>query len=265
MAEQDGEQPSPGVHADRTPGGTSIGMASVAALVAECVGTYLFVFSGTAMVLATNKLHPQGMFSVVDDVGIGLAFAFGVLAAVYMVAPISGAHINPAVTMGLAVVGIFPWRQVPGYLVAQFVGGILAGLTNWYLFGLDQQQYVLGSTSPGPGVPFGVAMFTEFVITAILMLIVMATAVYQRSPGGAGTAGLAIGLWVGAAIFLALPISGASLNPARTIGPDIVAGQFPYWWVYLIGPTVGAIAGAALWKYVLGRGSKDVVERSGGR
>jgi glycerol uptake facilitator-like aquaporin len=74
---------------------------------------------------------------------------------------------------------------------------------------------------------------------------------------------LAIGLWVAAAIFLALPISGASLNPARTIGPDIVAHQFPFWWVYIVGPTVGAIAGAALWKYVLQRGRKDVVEASG--
>ncbi|MFY9809495.1 MAG: aquaporin, partial [Pseudonocardiaceae bacterium] len=72
--------------------------------------------------------------------------------------------------------------------------------------------------------------------------------------------GLAIGLWIGAAIFLALPISGGAMNPARALGPDIVALQFPFWWVYLVGPVCGAVAGAALWEYVLDKGAKEVVE-----
>ena len=104
---------------------------------------------------------------------------------------------------------------------------------------------------------------TEFVITLVLMVVIMATAVYQRAPGGATPAGLAIGLWVGAAIFLALPISGGSLNPARTLGPDIIAGEFPYWWVYIVGPVAGAVAGAGLCEFALAKGRKEAVESLG--
>ncbi|MGH3094434.1 MAG: MIP/aquaporin family protein [Streptosporangiales bacterium] len=238
--------------------------ATVSAFGAEVIGTFMFTFSGTATVLAVHVLSPHKGFNALDDVAISLAFALGVVAAVYTVASISGAHINPAVTIALAVVGKFPWRQVPVYLAAQFIGGILAALVNWYLFGgRVPSALILGSTHPGAGVPFGVAMFTEFVITLLLMLVVMATAVFERATGGARTAGLSIGLWVGAAIFLALPVSGGSLNPARTIGPDIVAGQFPYWWIYFVGPIAGAVAGAAIWRYVLGKGSKQAVEQTG--
>lgn len=237
------------------------GMAVVATLVAECLGTFMFTFSGTATVLAVHTLHPHSGFTITDDIAISLAFAFGVLAAVYTTASISGAHINPAVTIALAAVRKFPWRHVPGYMAAQLTGGILAALVNWYLYGTSvSDMLLLGSTKPGRNVHWGTAMFTEFVITLLLMVIVMATAVHERGPGGARTSGMAIGLWVGAAIFLALPISGGSLNPARTLGPDIVATRFPYWWIYLVGPTVGALAGAALWEHVLGKGDKSVAE-----
>jgi glycerol uptake facilitator-like aquaporin len=87
--------------------------------------------------------------------------------------------------------------------------------------------------------------------------------VYERAPGGASQSGLSVGLWVGAAIFLALPISGGSLNPARTLGPDIIAGQFPYWWIYIVGPVCGAAAGAAIWEFFLSKGRKETVERAG--
>src|SRR5438874_278257 len=83
--------------------------------------------------------------------------------------------------------------------------------------------------------------------TAVLLVVVMATAVYQRAPGGAMPAGLAIGLWIGAAVFLAFPISGGSLNPARSLGPDIVSAAFPSWWVYVIGPLAGGALGGWLW------------------
>ncbi len=251
-------------NAESTTGQPTSTTATMAALCAEILGTFMFTFSGTATVLAVHKLSPHTGFTIRDDIAVSLAFALGVVAAVYTVASISGAHINPAVTMALAVVGQFPWRQVPGYLVAQFVGGILAALANWYLFGSKlRSQLILGSTKPMPKVHWGTALVTEFIITLFLMLVIMATAVFQRAPGGARTAGIAIGFWVGAAIFFALPVSGGSLNPARTIGPDIVSLQFPYWWIYIVGPTVGAIAGAALWRYVLGRGQKEVVESSG--
>lgn len=247
------------------PAGARAPAATVGALAGEALGTFMFTFSGTATVLAVHKLNPSvSGFTPVMDIAISLAFAFGVVAAVYVVASTSGAHINPAVTVALAAVRKFPWSMVPGYVLAQLTGGILAGLMNWLMFHpITRDGLVLGSTSPGTGVPWYTALITEFVITLVLMVVVMATAVYEQAPGGATTAGVAIGLWVGAAIFLALPISGGSLNPARTLGPDIVALQFPYWWVYVIGPVSGAVAGAALWVYVLGKGRKEVAEAGG--
>lgn len=239
----------------------SIGQVTAGALAGEVLGTFMFTFSGTATVLAVHRLSPHAGFTAMDDIAISLAFAFGVLAAVYTVAQISGAHINPAVTIALAVIGRFPWRQVPGYLVAQFVGGIAAGYLNWFLFGDDlRSSLLLGSTRPGAHVPVSTALVAEIVITMVLMIVVMATAVFERAPAGGAAAGVAIGLWVGAAVFLALPLSGASLNPARTIGPDIAAGAFPSWWIYVVGPVVGAVIGAVLWKFLLSAGRKEVIE-----
>lgn len=234
------------------------------ALTAEALGTFMFVFSGTATVLAIHQLRKATSgFTGMGDIAISIAFAFGVVAAVYTVATVSGAHINPAVTVALAVVRRFPWRMVPGYVVAQFIGGLLAALMNWFMFNHLREPLILGSTHPGPGIAWWTACFTEFVITGVLMIVVMSTAVFERAPGGASQAGLSIGLWVGAAIFLSLPISGGSLNPARTLGPDIVAAQFPYWWIYIVGPVCGAVAGALLWEFVLRRGHKEAVEAAG--
>lgn len=246
-------------------GRPSAGAATTGAFAAEAVGTFMFTFSGTATVLAVHNLRGAASgFTDVGDIAISIAFAFGVVAAVYVVASVSGAHINPAVTVALAAVRKFPWSMVGPYIVAQFVGAILAALMNWFMFGgALRESLILGSTHPGPGIPWYTALVTEFVITLVLMVVVMATAVYERAPGGASQSGLAIGLWVGAAIFLALPVSGGSLNPARTLGPDIVALQFPLWWIYIVGPVAGAIAGAALWVYVLGQGSKEVVVSGG--
>jgi len=242
----------------------SLPAATAGALTAEALGTFMFTFSGTATVLAVHTLrHTTSGFTAIGDIAISIAFAFGVVAAVYLVARVSGAHINPAVTVGLAAVGRFPWRMVPGYVVAQLVGGCLAALMNWLMYPTLRGPLILGSTHPGPGVAWWVACITEVVITAGLMVTVMATAVHERSPGGASQAGLAIGLWVGAAIFLSLPVSGGSLNPARTLGPDIVAGQFPSWWIYVVGPVAGAVLGAALWELVLSKGRKEAVEAVG--
>lgn len=241
---------------------TSKPVALSGVLLAETMGTFLFTFSGTGTALAVHKLsHTAKGFTVVDDVAISIAFAFGVLAAVYLVAEISGAHINPAVSVALAAVGDFPWTMVGPYIVAQFIGGLLAALMDWFMFGSAlRASLILGATHPGPGIAWWTALFTEFVITAVLMVVVMSTAVYKRAPGGGLASGLGIGLWVGAAIFLALPISGGSLNPARTLGPDIVSLRFPFWWVYIVGPVLGACFGAALWKFGIAKGRKDVVE-----
>lgn len=180
-----------------------------------------------------------------------MAFGFGILAAVYTVATVSGAHINPAVTFGLAAAREFPWRLVPAYWAAQLLGGIVAALVNWAMYGDKLRSALdLGTTRPGPGVSLIAALFAEFILTAVLLVVVMSTAVYQRAPGGAMPAGLAIGLWIGCAVFLAFPISGGSLNPARTLGPDIVSGAFPAAWIYVIGSLSGGAAGGWIWQYL---------------
>lgn len=243
---------------------SSFAVVVAGALTAEVVGTFMFTFSGTATVLAVHQLRGVATgFTAVGDISASIAFAFGVVAAVYAVGKVSGAHVNPAVTLALAAVGRFPWRMVPGYLAAQLVGGLLAGLMDWFMFPALREPLILGSTHPGTGVSWWTACFTEFVITAVLMIVVMVTAVDRRTPGQGAQTGLAIGFWVGAAIFLALPISGGSLNPARTLGPDIVALQFPYWWIYVVGPVAGAVFGAALWHFVLSKGSQETVEGAG--
>lgn len=140
---------------------------------------------------------------------------------------------------------------MPAYCGAQLLGGILAALTNWGIFGDKLGSALnLGTTQPGPGVSLIAALFAEFVLTAILLVVVMSTAVYERAPGGAMPAGLAIGLWIGCAVFASFPISGGSLNPARTLGPDIVSASFPAWWIYVIGPLAGAAAGGWIWQYL---------------
>jgi MIP family channel proteins len=221
------------------------------ALAAEVFGTFVLTLSGTATLLASARIAHSTVPTVATQIAVSVAFGFGILAAVYTVATISGAHINPAVTFGLAAAREFPWRLVPAYCGAQLLGGILAALVNWGIFGDKLASLLdLGTTHPGPGVSPIAALFAEFVLTAVLLIVVMSTAVYQRAPGGAMPAGLAVGLWIGTAVFLAFPISGGSLNPARTLGPDIVSGAFPSWWIYLIGPLVGGAFGGWVWHYL---------------
>ncbi len=246
------------------PSGRDAAVVAIAgALTAEALGTFMLTFSGTATLLAVQKLRggaPTG-FTAADVVAICVAFAFGIVAAVYVVGSVSGAHINPAVTVALAAVRKFPWSMVPGYVIAQFAGAVLAGLMNWFMFGDRlRETFILGATRPGTNVPWITALVTEFVLTLVLMVVIMATAVYQRPPGGPTQSGLAIGLWIAAGVFVAFPISGGALNPARALGPDIAALQFSFWWLYLIGPICGAVTGAALWSGVLERGSKETVE-----
>jgi MIP family channel proteins len=232
------------------------GASLLGAYAAELIGTFLYVWMGTGTILATTVVvHGHARL---NDVAVSVAFAFAVLAAVYVTAPLSGAHLNPAVTVALATTRRFPWRAVPGYLAAQVAGGLLAALANWVLFGSSaRSQLILGATKPGPsGAP--VALLAEFILTFLLMVTVMATAVGDRSVGPS-TTGLSIGLVVGAGIFAMINVSGGSFNPARTFGPMIVSAQFPGWYAYLIGPIAGAVTGALAWKYVLRRGFQPQV------
>ncbi len=158
---------------------------------------------------------------------VWLAFGFAVLIAVYAFGRVSGAHINPTATVELASVRKFPWSAVPSYLIAQFLGAILAALAIWLMFGNDVRQapLLLETTAPGPAGP-GIAFSTEVVLGFLLVMVVIATATDERVI--LVGSGLAIGLVIGASVITTLTVSGGSFNAARTSGPMIVSGEFPF-------------------------------------
>lgn len=220
-------------------------------IVAEALGTYLLVFVGAGTVVGGSLATPE---AEPNATAISVAFGFAVLVAVYTFGHVSGAHINPTVTIALAAVRRFPWRAVPGYLVAQFVGAVLAALTIWALFGRDgrAEPLLLGATAPGDR-GSGIAFLAEIILGFLLVVVVLATATDQRA--SPVVAGLAIGFVIAAGIFVTLTVSGGSFNAARSLGPMIVAGEFPGWWVYLIAPAIGGVLGAFCYDYLVRPGN----------
>jgi MIP family channel proteins len=222
-----------------------IGGSFTGALVAEVIGTFILVFIGAGTVVTVSLAAPDAPANIT---AIAVAFGLAVLVVVYALGHVSGAHINPTVTLGLAVVRRFPWRAVPAYLISQFVGAILAALAVWALFGEQGREVaILGATAPGER-GSGAAFLAEVILGFLLVLVVLATATDNRAiPAGAG---LAIGFTIAAGIFATLTISGGSFNAARSLGPMIVAGEFPGWWVYLIAPALGGVLGAFCYDYL---------------
>lgn len=223
-------------------------------LVAEMVGTALLVTFGAGSFVAA-LLVGSGQ---VDYAGIGiiaLSFALVVAAVIYMFGSTSGAHINPAVTLALAVVRRFPWAEVVPYIVAQLVGAVVGGILVDGMFGrVATGLNVSGGTVVSAGFSNWQALLAEFLGTALLMLTIMAVAIDRRAP--VGFAGLMIGLAVGCEIMVIGPISNGSVNPARTFGPyvatQIFGGSTPWslYWIYVVGPVVGAAAGALLYDVI---------------
>lgn len=221
-------------------------------LLAESVGTAMLVLVGAGSVVATLTVDGE-----VGYAGLGfisLAFAIIVAVVIYGFGPVSGAHINPAVTISLAVTRRFPWAEVLPYVLAQVVGGIVGALLIVAVFGTDAADLGLGATTLADGVPYWQGIVAEILGTFVLLYAVMALAVDSRAP--LGWAGLMIGLAVAAAILLIAPQTGGSLNPARTFGPylgvTIFGGDIPWsdFGVYLIGPVVGAVAAALVYDLI---------------
>jgi MIP family channel proteins len=205
---------------------------------AEFVGTFLLVFAGSGAVVI-NAVSGGGVTSL----GIGLSFGLAVMAAIYAIGHLSGAHINPAVTVAFALSRHFPWALVPGYVIAQLAGACAASAVHLLLFGTIAN---LGAT-----VPSGCALQAlglELVLTLFLMFVISAVATDVRAVGQA--AAIAIGGYVALAATFAGPIAGASMNPARSFGPALVNGIWSEHWVYWVGPLSGAILGAFLYRYV---------------
>lgn len=188
-------------------------------LAAEVIGTAFLVFVGVGSVPATLIVNGDSPFTMADLGMISLAFGTIVIATVYALGHISGNHINPAVTLGLAVTGNFPWAKVPAYISAQVVGAIIGAAAIIGVLGQEASDVGLGVASYGESVGAGRAFVAEFVGTFILVFTIFGV-IHRKA--AAGFAGLAIGLVVFAAIIPVAPATGASINPARTFGPMFV-------------------------------------------
>lgn len=234
--------------------------------VAEFIGTFSIIFFGAGAVVIDFLTVPeimQGSEFVLDGlghgalgwVGIALAHMAAVGIPIYVFGKVSGAHINPAVTVALWVMDRIESIPALSYITAQLAGGIAGGLLFVQVRGPTAVTVGgMGATAPFPGVSTGQAVLTEAIITFFLMLSVMALAVDDRGPDW--MAGLGIGLTIALGILATGNITGASFNPARTLGPYVtntVYGGPDLWqhaWIYVVGPIIGAIAGGYAYTYV---------------
>jgi aquaporin Z len=225
-------------------------------LLSEVLGTFLLVLVGAG----------GGVVNAVSNGAISRTAAVTapglmVLAIILFMGAVSGAHLNPAVTLAFSVRGDFPWLRVPGYIVAQLVGSTLAVLLLWAMFG---KVGMLGATEPGAGVSDLQALITEFVLTAGLVSTILGTASRAQNLGpisafGVGAYIILAGLW-------SSPISGASMNPARSFGPDLVLLDFSHYWVYIVGPIAGGLLAVGIAYLLRGRGGDlSAIEAAQGR
>jgi aquaporin Z len=183
-----------------------------------------------------------------DAVSIGarvVSPALMVAAIILFMGAVSGAHLNPAVSIAFALRGDFPWKRVPAYIVAQFVGAVLATLLLWALIG---KQGSAGLTLPGQGISATTAMLWEVVLTTGLVSVILGTASGAQQIGP--LAAIGVGSYIALAGLWGSPVSGASMNPARSLGPALVLGDWTAWWAYLVGPVAGAMI-AVGFAYVL--------------
>lgn len=208
-------------------------------LLAELIGTAVLVFIGVGSVPATLIVGGTAPFTMAELGMISFAFAMAVVALVYAIGHISGCQINPAVTLALAATGKMPWREVPGYVLAQLAGAAVGALGIVGVLGHKAVDVGLGVASYGSGVGAGRAFVAEAIGTAILVFVVFGAAVDGRAPGG--FAGVAIGLAVFAIIIPVAPATDAAINPARAFGPMLIEqfyGGTVQW--HQIGVYVGA-------------------------
>ena len=191
------------------------------------IGTFILIFAGTGAIVINNQTGALG------HVGIALTFGLVVMALIYALGDVSGAHFNPAVTMGFSLAGRFPWAKAPGFLLAQSMGAMAASALLHALFPLDPK---LGSTLP-TGTD-GQSFVLELFLTWFLMITILSVSWGAKEKGI--TAGLAIGAVIGLEAMFAGPISGASMNPIRSLAPALVSGHLEHLWIYFAGPFLGA-------------------------
>ncbi len=200
-------------------------------LFAELLGTFLLVVVAAGAGVVDARSHGQ----VPLDAQV-VAPALMVMAVIYFMGTVSGAHLNPAVTIAFALRRNFPWKRVPGYLAAELAGGVLAA---GFLRLAFSDVGHLGASTPGAGVSAGTTVLMEVVLTAGLVSVILGTASGARNVGT--NAAIAVAGYIALAGLWAAPISGASMNPARSLGPALVGGHWTDWWAYVAGPVAGAV------------------------
>jgi MIP family channel proteins len=206
-------------------------------LVAEAVGTFALVFAGAGAIVVDARTHTLG------HVGVAITFGLVIMAMIYAVGHVSGAHFNPAVTFAFALTRHFPWPRAATYWAAQLSGALLAALLIRGSLGTDAH---LGATLPSGSQ--AQSFVWELVLTFFLMFVIMAVATDTRAVGEA--AAIAIGGTVGLDAMFGGPISGASMNPARSLGPALVGGDLHALWLYIAAPLIGAALGGLTYQFV---------------
>jgi aquaporin NIP len=209
--------------------------------VAEGLAAFALVFAGCGAIIANARYD-----AALGTVGIALVFGLVIMAMVYATGHLSGAHINPAVTVAFTINRHFPAREAIAYVTAQCAGAICAALVLLAIW--PDQPAQLGATVPSVGA--GSALVYEAVLSAMLMFVIVAVATDTRAAGAA--AAIAIGGTIGLDALVGGPVTGASMNPARSLGPALVAGEWGEFWVYLAGPLLGASLGALAYQLVRG-------------
>ena len=200
-------------------------------LFSELLGTFFLV-----LVAAGGAMMSQAFPNTISRTAAVVAPGLMVLAVILFMGKVSGAHLNPAVSVAFACRGDFPWRRVPGYIVVQLVGAALAA---WFLKAVVHVSASYGSNYPASGFSAWDAFLMETVLTFGLVSVILGTASGAQNLGIVGAFG--VGAYIGLAGLWGSPISGASMNPARTFGPDLVGGHFSSYWVYVAGPLAGAL------------------------
>ena len=220
-------------------------------LFSELLGTFMLVL----VAAGGGLLHGEGQISLAAAV---VAPGLMVMAIILFMGAVSGAHLNPVVSLAFALRGDFPWRRLPGYVLIQLVGATLACLFLYAVFG-DVQH--LGATLPGPGYADWQALLMEVALTGTLVSVILGTASAAQNVGA--IAALGVGGYIALAGLWSAPVSGASMNPARSFGPALVSGDFSSYWVYVLGPVAGALIAVGSAYVLRGPGGHPTSRRAG--